>query len=233
MPVNRRIVTLDGPAGVGKTTLARRVAEALGMAYLDTGAMFRTLGWKLGIQATTMDDTELASRLAQFRFSLSGSGAGTVLSMNGHPVGQEIRTEEVGMLASQVGQLPLVRAALKTAQQAMGAETPLVAEGRDMGTVIFPHAACKLFLDATPAERAKRRHEQLSAMGDTPDLACLTEQIRLRDEQDRNRPIAPLKPAEDAVIIDTTGLDIDKVFAAIMEQVRRRLPVSPPFRPGR
>lgn len=220
MPANTRIVTLDGPAGVGKTTLAKRVAEALGMAYLDTGAMFRTLGWKLGPQAEHMTEHELTDRLAQFSFSLSGTGARTVLSVNGDPVGDAIRTEEVGMLASLVGQLPPVRAALKIAQQAMGAATPLVAEGRDMGTVVFPEAACKIFLDASPAERARRRFDQLVSMGHTPDLAELTAQIEERDRQDRTRPIAPLRPADDAVVVDTTHLDIDGVFNAIMTHTR-------------
>ncbi len=219
MPGNHRIVTLDGPAGVGKTTLAKQVAEALGMAYLDTGAMYRILGWKLGPDAATLPEPELEQRLAAFRFSLSGSGAHSVLSVNGEPVGQEIRTEEVGMLASIVGKLPAVRTALKTAQQAMGAATPLVAEGRDMGTVVFPAAPCKIFLDATPEERARRRFDQLAGMGHSPDLAELTTQIAQRDEQDRNRTIAPLRPAEDAIIIDTTTLDIDGVFQAIMAAV--------------
>jgi cytidylate kinase len=220
MSAKRNIVTLDGPAGVGKTTLAKRVAEAMGIAYMDTGAMYRTLGWKLGAQAASLDEAALAERLAAFSFSLSGSGAATVLSVNGIPVGNEIRTEEVGMLASIVAKLPAVRDALKKAQQAMGAATPLVVEGRDMGTVVFPEARCKIFLDATPQERARRRFDQLVSMGETPDLEALTEQIRQRDEQDRNRAIAPLRPADDAVIVDTTSLDIDGVFEEIMRHVR-------------
>lgn len=220
MSAKRNIVTLDGPAGVGKTTLAKRVAEAMGIAYMDTGAMYRTLGWKLGAQAASLDEAVLAERLAACTFSLSGSGAATVLAVNGVPVGNEIRTEEVGMLASIVAKLPAVRDALKKAQQAMGEATPLVAEGRDMGTVVFPEARCKIFLDATPQERARRRFDQLVSMGETPDLEALTEQIRQRDEQDRNRALAPLRPADDAVIVDTTSLDIDGVFEEIMRHVR-------------
>jgi len=214
------IVTLDGPAGVGKTTLAKRVAEALGIAYLDTGAMFRTLGWKLGHLVDSLPEDALQEKIDSFFFTLSGSGAQTVLSVNGSPVGNEIRTEEVGMLASKVAKLPVIRTALKDLQRSMGAQTSLVTEGRDMGTVVFPSARHKIFLDATPEERARRRFEQLAQMGKTPDLEVLTRQIKERDEQDRNRAVAPLKPAEDATIIDTTSLDIDGVFKTIISLVK-------------
>lgn len=219
MPARHIIVTLDGPAGVGKTTLARRVAEKLQIAYLDTGAMFRTLGYTLGTRAETMDHATLEKTLAGCVFSLSGSGKDSVLSVNGVPMGDEIRTEEVGALASQVAQLPAVRTALKKAQQYMGAETSLVVEGRDMGTVVFPQAPYKIFLDASPEERAFRRFTQLQQMGQSPDLNILTEQIRKRDEQDRNRTVAPLRPADDAAKIDTTTLNIDEVFSIIMNYI--------------
>lgn len=219
MPTHYTIVTLDGPAGVGKTTLAKRVAQALGIAYLDTGAMFRVLGWKLGHLAGSMDDAELRATLAAYSFTLTGSGADTTLCINGIPVGNQIRTEEVGMLASKVAQIPVVRSVLKELQQGMGQNTSLVTEGRDMGSVVFPDAPYKFFLDASPEERARRRYDQLTAMGETPDLPLLTSQIKERDAQDRNRSIAPLRPAENARIIDTTSLDIDGVFNAIMQHI--------------
>lgn len=216
-----RVVTLDGPAGVGKTTLARRVAEALGLAYLDTGAMFRATALALGPGARELPEAELRARLAGLDFGLSGGGAASVLRLNGRAVGDEVRTEQVGMMASDVATLPVVREFLKAAQRAVGRATALVAEGRDMGTVVFPEAAHKIFLDAAPEVRARRRCEQLRAMGAPAELAAITEQIRARDHQDRNRAVAPLRPAPDAVVIDTGALDIDGVFAAIMAALGR------------
>ncbi len=215
-----RIVTLDGPAGVGKTTLARRVADALGLAYLDTGAMFRATALALGDGAAQLPDAALQTRLDALAFTLSGAGSASVLALNGAPIGDEIRTERVGMMASNIATLPTVRTFLARAQQAVGHATSLVVEGRDMGTVVFPKAAHKIFLDAAPEIRARRRCIQLSELGRPCDLAAVTEQIRARDDQDRNRATAPLRPAEDAVIIDTGPLDIDGVFRAIMRVVR-------------
>lgn len=217
---NPLIVTLDGPAGVGKTTLARRTAEALGVAYLDTGAMFRTTALELGSGADALSEGALEEKLSAMSFSLSGVGENSVLSINGRPIGDEIRTEEVGMMASRVAVLPQVREFQKRAQQAIGGATSLVAEGRDMGTVVFPHATCKIFLDASPEVRAERRYNQLKEMGREADLERLAEQIRERDDMDRNRAVAPLRPAEDGVIIDTSDLDIDGVFEAIVAAVK-------------
>ncbi|NJB68195.1 cytidylate kinase [Desulfobaculum xiamenense] len=217
---NPLIVTIDGPAGVGKTTLARRTAQALGVAYLDTGAMFRTTALELGPGASDLADSELVARLQSLRFELSGCGEKSVLRVNGRIIGDEIRTEDVGTMASRIATLPLVREFQCTAQQAIGSGTSLVVEGRDMGTVVFPHATCKIFLDATPEVRAERRYHQLRDMGREADLAELAEQIRQRDDRDRNRPVAPLRPADDAVVIDTSSLDIDQVFEAILAAVR-------------
>lgn len=210
-----RIITLDGPAGVGKSTLARRVAEYLHIAYLDTGAMFRIIAKTLGRDGLRLPEDALAAELQKLRFSLSGSGAATVLACNGVPAGQEIRTEEISMLASEYATLPAVRAYLKTAQQALGAAYPLVAEGRDMGTAVFPDAPHKFFLDASPETRALRRVRQLAENGVVENPATVAEQIKIRDHNDRNRTIAPLKAAVDAVIIDTSALDVEGVFTAI------------------
>lgn len=214
------IVTLDGPAGVGKTTLAKKLAQALGCAYLDTGAMFRAVAFMLGPDAWEMPENDLAQALQDIRFSLEGSGEATQLLVNGRGVSDEIRTEAVGMRASKLATLPVVRRFLKTAQQKLGRETSLVAEGRDMGSVVFPLAEYKFFLEASPEERGRRRYKQLLQMGTPADLDRITEQIRLRDEQDRNRAAAPLKPADDAVIIDNTELDADQVFERIMDVIR-------------
>ena len=216
----RRVITLDGPAGVGKSTLAKRVAEELGLAYLDTGAMFRTIAKTLGPEGLNLSPATMETELAKLRFSLSGSGAATVLSCNGVPTGREIRTEEVGMLASRYATLPAVRAYLKKAQQDLGASYALVAEGRDMGTAVFPDAPRKFFLDATPEVRAMRRVRQLAETGVIEDLAEVTARIKERDDQDRNRAIAPLAAAKDAIVIDTSSLDIEGVFEAIMRGVK-------------
>ena len=216
---NPRIVTIDGPAGVGKSTMAKRLARHLAIPYLDTGAMFRSVAWKLGHGSWEWDEARLETALAGIEYSLSGIGEDSVLSLNGTPIGDEIRTEEVGMWASNVATLPVVRTFLRKAQQDLGARFSLVAEGRDMGTVIFPDAPHKFFLDATVEERADRRFRQLEAMGKAADVEALREQIARRDHQDRNRAVAPLKPADDAVVIDTTALDRDQVFAALKEGV--------------
>jgi len=217
MQSNLRVVTLDGPAGVGKTTLAKRVAQELSIAYLDTGAMFRIFGWKFGDSAPTMSEEELEAHIAKYTFSLSGIGFNSVLSVNGTPVGNEIRTEEVAALASTVAKLPVVRKALKRVQREISKTTSLVAEGRDMGSVVFPTAMYKFFLDATPEERGRRRFKQLKDMGQDANLDLIIQQIKERDTQDKTREIAPLVAANDAHIIDTTHLDIDGVFSAIME----------------
>jgi cytidylate kinase len=213
------IVTIDGPAGVGKSTMAKRLARLLGIPYLDTGAMFRSVAWKLGEGAWDWPEERLEQALADFDYGLSGVGEDSVLSLNGTPIGDEIRTEEVGMWASNVATLPVIRTFLKKAQQALGAKYSLVAEGRDMGTVIFPDAPHKFFLDASVEERAHRRFLQLQEMGKPADLAALKEQIARRDDQDRNRAVAPLKPASDAAVIDTTDMDRDQVLAALKESV--------------
>jgi cytidylate kinase len=214
------IVTIDGPAGVGKSTMAKRLARALSIPYLDTGAMFRSLARRLGEGAWTRGEAYLEAGLTGVRFSLSGIGEESVLSLDGEPIGDEIRTEQVGMWASNIATSPAVRAGLKAAQQALGRECSLVAEGRDMGTVVFPDASRKFFLDATADERARRRFLQLQELGKPADLDELREQIAVRDHQDRNRAVAPLKPADDAVIIDTTSLSLDEVFQALVRGVQ-------------
>ena len=227
---NPLVVTLDGPAGVGKSTLARSVAGHLGIAYMDTGAMFRTiaLGLKHHINAAerclSLQGPALEAALHQFAFTLQGNGDKTTLLCNTRPVGNEIRTEEAGLMAAAVAVSPEVRNFLKTAQQTLGAHFSLVAEGRDMGTEVFPQAVCKIFLDASPEVRAKRRFLQLQDMGSPADLPTLTTQIAQRDAQDRNRAIAPLRPAADAVVIDTSALSLEAVFQTIIKAVLAKAP---------
>lgn len=215
------IITLDGPAGVGKSTLAKQVATVLNMPYLDTGAMFRTVALRLGPGAEKLPYPDLLARCMGFSFRLEGTGADTVLLCNDVPTGKEIRREEVGQLASSLATVAVVRDYLKEAQRILGEATPLVVEGRDMGTVIFPNARFKFFLDARIEVRAMRRFKELQIKGEKPDLEAITASIRTRDEKDRTRPIAPLKPAADAKIIDTSDLDIEGVLDVILETVRR------------
>ena len=222
-----RIITIDGPAGVGKSTLAKRLADHLGIAYLDTGAMFRGAALALGEGSWTWPESRLADALASLSFTLSGTGADSRVRLGGVALGDEIRTEQVGMWASNIATLPVVRAFQKEAQQAIGRTTSLVAEGRDMGTVVFPAARHKFFLDASPEERARRRCLQLEAQGQPADLATIAAQIRERDDMDRNRAVAPLRPADDAVTVDTTTLDIDGVFAELTRHIATRGGLQP------
>ena len=214
-----RIITIDGPAGVGKSSIAKILARDLGLAYLDTGAMYRTLCLHLDDAALdpALDEGE-AGRLAVMQglhFQLAGQGDASRLTVNGRAVGEEIRTEEVAARASRLAVLPDVRRFLQSAQQRIGQDTSLVCEGRDMGTKVFPQARYKFFLDAAPEVRARRRFLQLQAQGRPADFELILSQIIARDEQDRNRPVDPLRPAADATIVDTGPLDMAGVVAAI------------------
>lgn len=212
------IVTLDGPAGVGKTTLAKMIAERLGISYLDTGAMFRALAWQVG---EVTEESEIKKRLAAMHFSLQGSGGESALFLQDRRLGQEIRSEEIGMRASVLAKYPFVREILKAAQQQIGKKSSLVVEGRDMGTEVFPEARFKFFLTASPEVRAKRRYEQLLQMGKPADLAELTKMIAARDEADRSRTLAPLRPAADARQIDTSDIDQNTVLQKILEVIEK------------
>lgn len=216
------IVTLDGPAGVGKTTLATRLADLLGIAYLDTGAMFRSVAFAFGDGAWERPVDQLVPELNRLDFDLEGVGKNSELLLNGYPLSPQIRSEEVGLWASHLGRIPVVRDFLRRNQQAIGRMTSLVAEGRDMGSVVFPEARHKFFLDASIDVRAKRRYSQLKAMGMEEDLERIRAQIRIRDDQDRNRVVAPLKPAPDAVMVDTSALDVDRVLEKLVEHIKEK-----------
>ncbi len=227
-PQRQRVITLDGPAGVGKTTLSKRLAGALGLPYLDTGAMYRVVGKTLcetypALAASPApedapEDDRIREALAAIHFALEDSGASTRLVVNEVVVGDEIRTETVARFASLTATRKVVRERLTQAQRQLGEAGPLVAEGRDMGAVVFPHAAPKFFLDADPTVRAQRRLDQLRAMGVDvlPTLEDLATAIAERDHQDRTRAEAPLQPADDAILVDTSDLTEDEVFALLL-----------------
>jgi cytidylate kinase len=216
------VVAIDGPAGAGKSTTARRVAERLGASYLDTGALYRCLALQALESGIALDD---ARRLADLARSLDvgfGAGSDTTVSLGARDVTSAIRTPEVSQAASRVSALPEVRAALVDLQRRAARAPGTVAEGRDMGTVIFPNAQLKIFLDADIDERARRRAEDLGGAGRPGALAEVRSQISERDARDAGRAVAPLKPAADAVVIDTTGIGIEGVVERIVAEARSR-----------
>ena len=211
------VLTIDGPSGSGKGTISRLVAARLGWHYLDSGALYRAVGVAAGWADLDLDDAGALVRCAfdaDIRFREAADGELRVL-VNGHDATDELRTETAGAAASAIAAIPEVRAALKDRQRAFRQAPGLVADGRDMGTVIFPDAAHKVFLTASAEERAERRYKQLKEKGVSVTLAGLLREILARDARDASRAVAPLRPAEDAARIDTTGLPID----AVVEQV--------------
>ncbi|EXJ16801.1 (d)CMP kinase [Imhoffiella purpurea] len=215
------VITIDGPSGTGKGTIMSLVAERLGWHSLDSGALYRVLGVAARRRGVALEDAEALVPIAEtlsVRFS-----AGRVY-LDESDVSTEIRTEEAGMCASKVAAHPRVRAALLDWQRRMVREPGLVADGRDMGTVVFPGAPLKIFLDASPEVRAERRYKQLKEKGLDANLAQLVVDIRERDERDRNRPVAPLRPAEDAVFVDSTSMSVAEVLDRVLEEVRRVFP---------
>ena len=222
--VQAPVITVDGPSGVGKGTLAMRLADALGWHFLDSGSLYRLTGLSAHNQSIDFTDpaglAEVAARL-DVQFVRSQQGQLNIL-LSGEDVSAEIRTERVGNFASQVAPVAEVRQALFQRQRNFQIPPGLVADGRDMGTVVFPQAELKLFLTASAEERAKRRYIQLKEKGLDVSIARLAEEVRQRDERDTNRSIAPLCPADDAVIIDSTYLSIDEVFESAMGYVQDR-----------
>jgi CMP/dCMP kinase len=219
------VMTIDGPSGSGKGTVSRAAARALGWALLDSGALYRLVALA-GLQAgLNLDDEAGLARLAEtaeIRFGSGQSGEEAVW-LGGREVTNAIRTEQAGNDASKVAALPKVRAALLERQRCFAVPPGLVADGRDMGTVVFPGAEVKIYLTASAAERALRRHKQLKEKGVAANLAALSLEIEERDRRDMNRAIAPLTPSADAVLLDTTGMPVDVVVERILEIARGRL----------
>ena len=209
---NVKIITIDGPSGAGKGTVSRILAKQLGFHYLDSGALYRLLGLvavRHGLEISISADlTKLAENM-DVRFQAKDNGQNIVL-LEGEDVTDELRTEETGALASRVAENPKVRSALLLRQQQFAKPPGLVADGRDMGTKVFPEAQLKIFLTASIEERAKRRYKQLLERGENVKLRALEEQVRSRDERDMNRKSSPLTVATDAVEVDTSDLTIQE-----------------------
>ncbi len=217
------VVTIDGPSGSGKGTIADRVARCLGFALLDSGAFYRLLALAALRSGVAADDEPALVALARgldVRFEPAPGGPPRPI-LDGEDVERAVRSEACGQTASRVAAVPAVREALLERQRALRRVPGLVADGRDMGTIVFPDAQVKIFLDASVRERAQRRHKQLIEKGIDVSLKRLFDEIEARDRRDRERPVAPLRPAEDAVSIDTTGLSVDEVVERVLEVAAR------------
>lgn len=213
------VIAIDGPSASGKGTIARRVAKALGFAYLESGALYRLaalVARNKGISET--DEARLAREAAMLDVTFTNDKT----YLDGKEVSDELYSEESGRGASAVAQLPMVRAALLGRQRAFRVAPGLVADGRDMGTVVFPDATLKVFLTASAATRAERRFRQLRERGEHADLGALVRDLEARDRRDADRKHAPLRAAEDALVLDTTGLGIEEVVARVLVLCRER-----------
>ena len=218
------VLTIDGPSGSGKGTVARQVAERLGWHLLDSGALYRLVAFAALKRGAALNDEASAARIArdlEVRFGSDERGEEQIW-LEGTEVSREIRTERAGDGASQVAALPAGRAALLDRQRAFSIAPGLVADGRDMGTVVFPDARLKIYLTASAEERARRRYKQLKDKGVGANLAALSQEIAERDRRDASRPIAPLRPADDALVIDSTSMSIDAVVTRVLELAAQR-----------
>lgn len=215
------VITIDGPSGSGKGTLSQMLARHLGYHLLDSGALYRLVALAAIKKDVDLNSEEAVSQVAtglDVIFSLENDESAQIL-LEGVKVTDAIRQEAVSMAASKVAAYPSVRAALLERQRVFAVAPGLIADGRDMGTTVFPAAKVKLFLTASAEARAERRYKQLCAKGESVDMAELIRDIRARDERDSNRAISPLKPAGDAVIIDSTAMSIDEVFTKMLAAI--------------
>jgi len=219
--MSSEIITIDGPSGSGKSTISRLLAARLGYVYLDTGAMYRAVGLLADrLKIDLADDASLQAMLDGLDLQLLPGGADTQVILDGRDVSLDIRTAAMGMMASKVSSYAPVRAKMTALQQYMARDGGVVAEGRDTGTVVFPAARHKFYLNASAAERARRRTAQLREQGMKADYQDTLEQIKKRDHDDSARTLAPLRPAPEAVLIDCTAKDIDSVMRLMLDKIR-------------
>ena len=217
-------VAIDGPSGAGKSTLARRLAADLGYVYVDTGAMYRAIGLYASRQGADLhDEAAVAALLPQIRLDIRLVDGTQHVYLNGEDVSEAIRGGAIGMAASAVSAHGAVRAFLLETQRSLAAGQNVLMDGRDIGTVVLPHATVKIFLTASPEARARRRCLELRQKGKDADYETVLADIRRRDEQDTNRPIAPLRQAEDAIRIDTSEIDFDQSFELLKRTIREHL----------
>ncbi len=220
------VITIDGPSGCGKGTLCHRVARELSWHILDSGALYRAVAWALlhyGINPEEHTETLpefIAARAIRFE---EHPEQAYYLYCDGHIINEEVRSEACGAMASRAGAIPSVRASLLQAQRDFRQAPGLVTDGRDMGTVVFPDALLKFFLTASPERRAERRYRQLKALGINASLREVLGELERRDERDQNRSVAPLKPSDDMIVIDTSELNADQVFAQVMHTIRTQV----------
>ena len=223
--MQERSIAIDGPAGAGKSTLARALARELGYLYVDTGAIYRTVAPRAREAGADPSDPEQVAPLLEdldLRMDYGGDGVQRMY-LSGRDVTETIRENEVSALASQVAALPAVREFLLEFQRKQAREHNVVMDGRDIGTVVLPQAGVKIFLTAAPEARARRRTAELLQRGQDADFDEILREIRQRDKQDENRPVAPLRQAEDAALLDTTNLDLKGSLEALLTLVRERL----------
>ena len=226
------VITIDGASGTGKGVVSQLVAKQLGWKLLDSGALYRVLALAAEKQGVPLDNEKTLTVLAEHldvQFIAAETGMPPRTMLEGQDVSEIIRTEKMGNAASKVGVFPAVRQALLSRQRAFRLSPGLVADGRDMGTVVFTDAELKIFLTASPEERARRRYNQLKENSINVNLSDLIEELCERDKRDQERAVAPLKPAEDAICIDTDGLTIEQVVQRILSEVEKIFPKSASF----
>ena len=219
-------IALDGPSGAGKSTVAKALAKKLGIIYVDTGALYRTVGLYVRNQGVSKDDEQkVISLLPEIDLGMEFINGEQIVTLNGTNVGDTIRTGEIAMYASRVSAIPRVREFLLETQRKIARENSVVMDGRDIGTVILPDAEVKIFMVASPEARAKRRYLELIAKGENCTLEGVLEDIKTRDHNDSTRKTAPAIPADDAVILDNSDLDIEGTVEAVIDIIRTKVDI--------